>query len=175
MNMNGYQCFACSATQTVDFDGFLCPTCGGNLDISYDYAAVANTIDEGFFKGGHDLFQFAALLPLEQPRSPFPLRVGGTPLYQAHRLGGLVGMQKLYLKDDTVNPSASLKDRASAVSIGRALDIGVQVVSVASTGVVLGTTTVAGTPSSRQAYAVAKPALPPELLTTRCAPCRTAS
>ena len=134
MNMNGYRCIACSATQNADFDGFLCPSCGGNLDVSYDYAAVASKIDEGFIKGSHDLFRFAPLLPLKQPRSHFPLRVGGTPLYPAKRLGELAGMRNLYLKDDSLNPSASLKDRASAVVIGRALDTGADVVSVASTG-----------------------------------------
>ena len=132
--MNGYRCFACSTLQSVDFEGFLCPACGGNLDITYDYDAVANKITDGFGKSPHDLFRYSALLPLNQPRSPFPLRVGGTPLYQASRLGKLAGLHNLYLKDDTLNPSASLKDRASAVSIGRALDTGARVVSVASTG-----------------------------------------
>jgi len=134
MNMNGYQCISCSATQSADFDGFQCPACGGNLDISYDYAAVANSIGNGFLKGPNDLFRFAALLPLKQPRSYFPLRAGGTPLYAACHLGGPAGMHNLYLKDDSLNPSASLKDRASAVVIGRAIDIGAKVVSVASTG-----------------------------------------
>jgi len=134
MGMNGYQCFACSATQAADFDGFVCPVCGGNLDITYDYETVAKKINGSFPEGPHDLFRFAALLPLKQPRSGFPLRVGGTPLYPAPRLGELAGMHKLYLKDDTLNPSASLKDRASAVTIGRALDIDARVVSVASTG-----------------------------------------
>jgi threonine synthase len=112
MNMNGYRCMACSATQEADFDGFLCPACGGNLDITYDYAAAVHEMGGRFPEGSRDLFRFAALLPLQQPRSPFPLRVGGTPLYPAPRLGELAGMRKLYLKDDTLNPSASLKDLA---------------------------------------------------------------
>lgn len=134
MSMNGYRCFACSEMQTADFGGFLCPACGGNLDITYDYAAVANKIGDSFFNGPADIFRFSALLPLQQPRSPFPLRVGGTPLVAAPRLGELLGMRKLFFKDDSLNPSASLKDRASAVSTGRALDTGAKVVSVASTG-----------------------------------------
>ena len=134
MNTNGYLCIACSATQAADFDGFLCPACGGNLDITYDYAAAANELGGNFPEGRQDLFRFAALLPLKQPRSPFPLRVGGTPLYPAPRLGELTGVPSLYLKDDTLNPSDSFKDRASAVAIARALDIGASVISVASTG-----------------------------------------
>ena len=134
MSMNGYQCFACSVVQSADFEGFGCPLCGGNLDIIYDYDAVAASIDKSFGKGSNDLFRFSALLPLKQPRSPFPLRVGGTPLYPVRPLDELDGMSGLYLKDETLNPSASLKDRASAVTIGRALDVGAAVVSVASTG-----------------------------------------
>jgi threonine synthase len=134
MYMSGYQCIACSITQSTEFSGFVCPVCGGNLDISYDYDAVAANIDESFLSGPNGIFGFAPLLPLKQPRSYFPLRVGGTPLYPAARLGDTIGMQHLYLKDDTLNPSASLKDRASAVAIGRAVDIGASVVSVASTG-----------------------------------------
>lgn len=139
MGMNGYRCFACANEQVVDFDGFVCPACGGNLDITYDYAAVAQNLDGmGFdpgFAGSHnDLFRFSALLPLKTPRPGFPLRIGGTPLYPALALAKFAGLDKLYLKDDTLNPSASLKDRASAVCIGRALDIRARVVSVASTG-----------------------------------------
>ena len=134
MSMNGYQCFACSATQATAYEGFLCPACGGNLDVSYDYDEAATRIDEGFSNGSNDLFRFAALLPLRQPRPPFELRVGGTPLYQVRPLAEMNGMSRLYLKDETLNPSASLKDRASAVTIGRAVDVGAGVVSVASTG-----------------------------------------
>lgn len=134
MNMNGYRCFACSATQAVEFDGFTCPVCGGNLDITYDYAAVEKGLDAGFSNANVGLFNWSALLPLEQPRAPFPLKVGGTPLYRVNGPGILASLQGLYLKDDTLNPSASLKDRASSVCIGRAMDIGAGTISVASTG-----------------------------------------
>ena len=134
MSMNGYRCFACSAVQPAGFEGFLCPLCGGNLDIIYDYDEVATKIDRGFGKGTNDLFRFSALLPLKQPRATFPLRVGGTPLYRVRPLQETGEMNNLYLKDETLNPSASLKDRASAVTIGRALDIGAETIAVASTG-----------------------------------------
>lgn len=132
--MIGYQCFACSGKQALDFEGFLCPVCGGNLDIIYDYERMVPEISEDFGKGSNDLFRFAALLPLKQPRTPFPLRVGGTPLYPVRQLDEMGEMCNLHLKDETLNPSASLKDRASAVTIGRAMDVGAGVVAVASTG-----------------------------------------
>ena len=115
--MNAYRCFACDTTQAADFSGWTCPSCGGNLDVVND----ENTI-------------------LEQVRkSPFetesiPLQIGNTPLYPAERLGQTIGLRNLYLKDDTVNPSASSKDRASAAVVLQALDAGANIVSVASTG-----------------------------------------
>jgi threonine synthase len=132
--MNGYKCFACSKTQNAGFSGFLCPVCGGNLDIQYDHVAAAEEIGQSFEKNAPDIFGFAPLLPLKQPRSAFPLRVGATPLYRVGVLEAMGGMTRVYLKDETLNPSASLKDRASAVAIGRALDVGANVVAVASTG-----------------------------------------
>lgn len=134
MTMNGYRCFSCSAVQSADYAGYLCPLCGGNLDISYDYDEAAKAIGEGFSQTSFDLFRFAALLPLKQPRRPLPLRIGCTPLYHVRRIAEMGNMPALYLKDETLNPSASLKDRASAVAIGRALDVGARVVAVASTG-----------------------------------------
>ncbi len=134
MHMNGYRCIACAESQAADFAGFLCPVCGGNLDVTYDYAAIARVVAAGFDDSRADLFRYAPLLPVRETDSAFPLRVGGTPLYEAPRLGKSLGLRNLYLKDDTVNPSASTKDRASAVVLRRAMDIGADVVSIASTG-----------------------------------------
>jgi len=136
MHMNAYRCIACAESQAVDFAGFLCPSCGGNLEITYDYAAITKDVAAGFGSDDRrpDLFRYAPLLPVKETEAPFPLRVGGTPLYAAPRVGELCGLHNLYLKDDTVNPSASTKDRAGAVALRRAVDIGANVVSVASTG-----------------------------------------
>ena len=134
VHMNGYRCFACSAEQSPNYAGFECPSCGGTLEVTYDYAAAAEELAGGFGESPRDLFRYQALLPVERLSSPFPLRIGGTPLYQATRLGQQADLARLYLKDDSRNPSASLKDRASAVTLCRAMDIGAGVVSVASTG-----------------------------------------
>ncbi len=134
MYAQGYRCFACAEVQTIDFAGSLCPRCGGNLDITYDYAAAAEAIGETFPDNGPGLFRYRALLPLNPSSEPFPLRIGGTPLYPARRLGERAGLQNLYLKDETGHPSASLKDRASAVAVSRALETGAETVATASTG-----------------------------------------
>lgn len=132
--MNGYRCIACAETQSADFTGFVCPSCGGNLEITYDYAAIIEEIERSGIDRARSIFTFSAFLPVQRPAERFPLRIGRTPLYPARRLGGSLGLRNLYLKDDTVNPSASSKDRASAIVVRRAMDIGADVVSVASTG-----------------------------------------
>jgi len=127
--MNGYRCIACNDSQPADYVGFVCPSCGGNLDVDYDYDKIVPEFDSG-----DGMLRYAALLPLENPAASLPLKIGGTPLYKAGRLGDLIGLRNLYLKDDTGNPSASIKDRASAVALQRALDTGADTVAVASTG-----------------------------------------
>ena len=79
MHMNGYRCIACAESQAIDFAEFLCPSCGGNLEIIYDYAAIAKVVAAGFADGRADLFRYAPLLPVKEIDAPFPLRVGGTP------------------------------------------------------------------------------------------------
>lgn len=125
--MNGYRCFACNAEQGVDFAGFVCPTCGGNLDITYDYSAIE-------FGAGEGMFRYQSLLPCPDSGTALPLTIGGTPLHRARRLGASAGLENLWLKDETGNPSASIKDRASAVALLRAAAKGADTVAVASTG-----------------------------------------
>jgi threonine synthase len=120
--------------QPANFAGFLCPSCGGNLEITYDYAAAADKMERSFRDSPNDIFRYAPLLPIRKFDRPSPLRVGATPLHAAPRLAESLGLSNLYLKDDTLNPSASIKDRASAVALRRAIDIGATIVSAASTG-----------------------------------------
>lgn len=122
--MIGYCCIACDMELDKDFEGFTCPACGGNLDIRYDYAALAPLMQASF--------DAERLLPVKS--SPVPLSIGRTPLYLAERLGAAIDLPGLLLKDESLNPSASLKDRASALVVRRALDVGAATVAAASTG-----------------------------------------
>ncbi len=127
--MNGYRCIACNTEQDADFAGFVCPVCGGNLDITYSYANIAPE-----FGRGEGMFRYESLLPCADPGTSLPLKIGGTPLCYAQRLGASAGLENVWLKDETGNPSASIKDRASAVALLRAAETGADTVAVASTG-----------------------------------------
>lgn len=127
--MNGYRCIACNAEQGPDFAACVCPSCGGNLDVSYDYAGI-----DPACSGDGGIFRYSALLPVADPGKLLPLRVGDTPLHRARRLGRSHGLANVWLKDETGNPSASIKDRASAVALLRAIETGADTVAVASTG-----------------------------------------
>jgi threonine synthase len=115
----------------------VCPDCGldGILDVQYDYDRLRTSLRQQPLKARDqsDIFRYADLLPLEQT-PPEMLKVGWTPLYRFASLGRAVGVENLFVKDDTVNPSGSLKDRASAVGIAMAIESGSAAVACASTG-----------------------------------------
>ncbi len=135
MYVQGFECVACSRMLPAEFDGYVCPDCGNNLLVRYDIGRIRTDLGDTPFRGERrDIFRYMALLPFGDIGNAPPLRVGATPLYHARRLGEEIGFPRLYLKDDTVNPSASFKDRASAVVLARAREKGVTVIAGASTG-----------------------------------------
>lgn len=130
---SGFRCFRCGAEQGVGFGGYACPACGGNLEVRYVWPKGAERrwwIDEE----RQDIFRYRALLPVSRLELGSPLKVGMTPLYKTPRLGAGLGLKNLFLKDDGQNPSASFKDRAGAVALVRAREIGATVLCGASTG-----------------------------------------
>jgi len=132
-HFNGFRCFACGTKPGADFGGYVCPKCGGNLEVRYDWPKGA----PGRWwvePARRDIFRYQALLPVSKLELASPLRVGQTPLYEAPRLGALAGLKNLIVKDDGQNPSASFKDRAGAVALVRARETGAKVLCGASTG-----------------------------------------
>ncbi len=130
---SGFRCFRCGTEQGADFGGYVCPACGGNLEVRYAWPQGAPA---GWWRdeSRKDVFRYRPLLPVSRLDLASPLRVGLTPLYAAPRLGASAGLNHLFLKDDGQNPSASFKDRAGAVALVRAREIGAQVLCGASTG-----------------------------------------
>jgi threonine synthase len=140
--LTALRCMRCGRTYPADSPAFTCdcrPNLGsdvGTLDVLWDYAAIRRDIDPIAIGRDSDrsIGRFWPLLPIAQRASLPPLPVGNTPLFRAERLGAALGLKRLYLKDDGRNPSASFKDRASAIAVAQAREQGRAVVATASTG-----------------------------------------
>lgn len=140
MNVLGYRCSLCGAEYALGEVPYVCPQHGdaGNLDVVLDYAAIQRLSSPAQLSASRDfsLWRYLPLLPVQDPGlTGTPLRdAGWTPLYRADRLAGDLGLKHVFLKDDGRNPTASFKDRASAVVVARARELGVETVTTASSG-----------------------------------------
>ena len=138
----GLRCTICHHLYSPDEVQYVCPHHGyeGILDIEYDYDFLReelaiidpNTRFMNLYRQG--MFAYRSFLPVAVETPPPPLLVGATPLYQAPRLATACGVKTVWLKDDGRNPTASLKDRASAIAIMKAHEIGAEIITTASTG-----------------------------------------
>lgn len=132
------RCSVCHRAYAPEAVAYTCPACGevGTLDVLYDYPALRTALDRDALSAGRDasMWRYRALLPLGDRAETPPLRIGGTPFYAAPRLAADLGLRAAWVKDDGLNPTGSLKDRASAMIVARALEQGVPVVATASTG-----------------------------------------
>jgi threonine synthase len=129
----GLTCHLCGATYPAEAL-WVCADCLGPLEVSYDYAAVRTVMTRSVIESRpRSLWRYLELLPVEEPRTGF--NSGFTPLVRATRLARELGVDELYLKDDSVNhPTFSYKDRVVAIAATRAVELGFQVFGCASTG-----------------------------------------
>ena len=137
-NVVGLTCVICGTTYPADFAGYVCPDHGneGILDVTYDYDTIGETFTKESLAANSDrtMWRYRPLLPIEDDAAVPPLTVGGTPLYDAPALAEEVGVAQVWVKDEGREPTASLKDRASAMAVVKAQERGAEVVTTASTG-----------------------------------------
>jgi len=137
-NVLGLKCVLCGAEYGQQEVDYVCPKHGneGILDVVYDYAAVKRRLSRSDLDKCRDysIWRYSELLPIDRRELVPPLQVGWTPLYPVQRLRALLELPNLYVKDDGRNPSASFKDRASAMGIVRARELGRDIMTAASTG-----------------------------------------
>ncbi len=129
------RCISCGTVYDPDEVEYTCPKCGprkGTLEVVFDYDEIKVSREE--FSPDGDMFQFEKLLPLPKDYYKVPLRVGGTPLYDFPRIAEKLGLSRFLVKYDGVNPTASYKDRASALAIAKATEKGYDTIYAASTG-----------------------------------------
>ena len=112
----------------------VCEYCFGPLEVAYDYDAIASTITrERIAAGPLSLWRYSDLLPVANDGA-VDLGAGFTPLVRADRLAAELGLSELWIKNDTVNPTGSFKDRVVSVALARARELGFKVAACASTG-----------------------------------------
>jgi threonine synthase len=134
----GYRCSLCNKEYLPGQVTYTCPADGGNLDVILDYRHLNKKFEPDDFTCRDDLslWRYLPLLPVDDPKAEHtPLgAAGGTPVFSLPRLAEKSGLKQLWLKDESRNPTASFKDRASAVVVARAREIKAEVVITASTG-----------------------------------------
>jgi threonine synthase len=132
------KCLLCGKEYAPGEVDYVCPDHGneGILDVQYDYDLIGRRISLGdlLHNTDHTIWRYKPLLPV-RPDSPVPpLAVGWTPLLRADRLAAELGLHHLWIKDDGRQPTASFKDRASAIAVVKAQEKNARVITTASTG-----------------------------------------
>jgi threonine synthase len=134
----GLACHRCDNHYPLEQSIFACPDCGKGLDVVYDYELAASHFrDFPSSERPHNVWHFEELLPIvdAQAQARVGQLSGYTPLIRADRLGAELGLNNLYLKDDSAQrPSFSYKDRVVSMSIARLLEQGKTELGCVSTG-----------------------------------------
>ncbi len=131
------KCTLCE--MTVDLSTHLtCPKCGekGILDVIYDYNYLKKTINKAYFKSSniYNIWRYKDILPIQGQFIEETLQVGWTPLLKAKQLAKQLHLNSVYIKDEGMEPTGSLKDRASIIAVVKAKERGDQTISCSSTG-----------------------------------------
>lgn len=132
----GFKCVECACSFTASEVEYVCSKCGGNLDVLYDYDRIGQQLNKTTLAADRNftIWRYRALLPIEDSSPVPPLMVGWTPIYDCPQLAGEFGVKQLLVKDDGRNPTASFKDRPSALAVVKAREVGARIITTASSG-----------------------------------------
>ncbi|MEL7566003.1 MAG: threonine synthase [Dehalobacterium sp.] len=137
-NIKSLKCISCGREYPSNSSILTCPDCGQNgiLDVIYDYDYIKRNVSRKIFycNPDHSIWRYSSFLPVLKDSPRTPLKVGWTPFYKARNLAKTLGVNHLFIKDDGLNPTASLKDRASAIAVVKAREEGYETVACSSTG-----------------------------------------
>ncbi len=133
MGAQTLRCRECAAVFPAE-PVYVCDRCFGPLEAVYDYEAIARQPLQKLVESGpHSMWRYGPLLPVDRVPE-IDLAPGYSPLLPAPRLGRTLGLHHLYVKNDTINPTWSFKDRVVGVAMAAARRFGFEVVACASTG-----------------------------------------
>jgi threonine synthase len=129
------ECALCGREYEADRLWNLCPDCGRPLLARYDLNAAHRAVSrEEIAKREPNLWRYSELLPVRDSRYVLSLHEGYTPLVRAIRLGRMVGFDRLFIKDEGLNPTGSFKARGLGVAVSRAFELGATALSIPSAG-----------------------------------------
>lgn len=132
-HVSGLFCKECARTFPAEAL-HVCDFCFGPLEVAYDYEAIARSVSrEKIANGPQSIWRYRTLLPVGDAEA-VELGAGWTPLVRADRLAAEIGLGDLWIKNDTVNPTGSFKDRVVSVALTKARQLGFSVAACASTG-----------------------------------------
>ena len=132
--MNTLRCPKCAGAP-VSKTVFRCPSCDGVLEVNVEIGHLKRSDFDAMRRNrDHTIWRWFDFFPVEEVSSIVSLGEGCTPLIHATRLGESIGVPQLYLKNDTVLPTGSLKDRSNSVGISKAKELGFTTATVMSTG-----------------------------------------
>ena len=124
------QCRECHKQYDSTFK-YICDDCFGPLDVHYEFPEITK---ESFNGREQTYWRYFELLPITDKSNIVSINAGMTPLVKAEKLGKELGLNNLYVKNDSVNPTFSFKDRPAGVAISKAKEFGLKSVGCASTG-----------------------------------------
>jgi len=136
-SFSGYQCSRCGKEYKPGEVTYTCPDDNGILDVLLDYQDLKKkSIEELILKDEKSLWRYFPLIPVENliGEGTILRSAGWTPIYSPPQIKENLGLNQLWIKDESTNPTASFKDRASAILVARAREIGAEVIVTASTG-----------------------------------------
>lgn len=135
-NVAGLKCVECGREHSIGEVEYVCASCDGNLDVRYDYDGVRAQLTRARLTDDRNftMWRYRALLPIEDLSFIPLLIVGWTPLYDCAHLAARYAIKQLLIKDDGRNPTASFKDRPSALCVVKAREAGAQIITTASSG-----------------------------------------
>jgi len=160
----GLKCRHCGQEGAIG-PHYVCTACFGPLEVAYDYDAIRRGSDRtAVERGPETLWRYRALLPTR--RNPAGLEAGWTPLTRADRLGKVLGLNDLWIKNDSLNPTYSFKDRNVAVATNAALEMGFDTFACASTGNLAGSVGAFAARAGLRSFVVVPSDLEPAKLTS---------
>jgi len=137
-HVKSLKCLVCGDELATDQIDYVCPKHGddGIVDVQYRYDLIKTRLSPAKLAESRDMtmWRYRELLPIRRDAVVPPLAVGWTPLYKTDRLAEVMKVKNLWVKDDGRNPTASLKDRASAMAVVKGREKGAEIITTASTG-----------------------------------------